>query len=52
MTHFIKNEVSECFYEMYKQSRISSPRQAQLYLEKSANMYNFKAYFELGLDGS
>jgi len=49
MTHFIKNEVSDCFYEMYKRSRISFPRQAQLYLEKSANMYNFKAYFELGL---
>ena len=49
MTHFIKTEISECFYEMYRQFRISNPRQAQMCLEKSSNMKNYKAHFELGL---
>lgn len=49
MTNFIKNEISECFYEMYSLFRISSPKQAQICLEKSCNVRNYKAHFELGL---
>lgn len=49
ITNFIKNEISECFYQMYSLYRISSPRHAQICLEKSSKMNNYKALFELGL---
>lgn len=49
MTQFIKTEISECFYEMYRQFKISEPKQAHICLEKSSNIGNYKAHFELGL---
>tara|TARA_A100001015_G_scaffold300530_1_gene386059 strand:- start:3193 stop:3951 length:759 start_codon:yes stop_codon:yes gene_type:complete len=46
---FIKNECGETFYEMYSLFRSQSPRHSRCCLEKSSNMNNYKAHFELGV---
>ena len=47
---FILNECSESFYQMFKFLNNKSDPQAMAFLEKSSNMNNFKAHFEIGLN--
>ena len=46
---FINNELSECAYEIFVRFKDEFPKQSFIFLERAANLNNFKANFELGI---